>query len=129
MSAFIKFGFVWVDMPRSTSSKAFMGNLIRHSRLADSHEFFEVLSSTERSQVAVMNLADGQVSGEFGTDHPQADQILIVLDGSGKLRVEEDSISLETGDVAIIPAGKRHQVFGPCRTLNVYAPVAYPDEA
>jgi len=100
--------------------------VFRGADLAGSDEFFQILETTDRCQVAVMVLADGETSGEHGTDHPHADQVLIVLEGGGEVRCEEETVRLAPGDVAIIPAGARHQVFGPNRTLNVYMPVAYP---
>jgi mannose-6-phosphate isomerase-like protein (cupin superfamily) len=102
--------------------------IVHADELRKADELFRVLETTDRAQVAVMVLGEGEVSGEFGTDHPQADQILFVMEGGGSLRVEDEEAELHTGDVAVIPAGKRHQVRGPNRTLHVYAPVAYPDE-
>lgn len=92
--------------------------------------FFDVLQTTGRTQIAVMNLDDGQTSGEYGTDHPQADQILFVLEGQGVVRCEGEEKTVNAGDLVLIPAGAKHQVVGgPMRSLNVYGPVAYPDEA
>jgi quercetin dioxygenase-like cupin family protein len=103
--------------------------VIRSTQLAEGNDSFQVLHTTDRSQVALMVLAAGQTSGEYGTDHPQADQTLIVLEGGGRVRCEGDEIDLMPGDVVIIPAGAKHQVIGPNRTFSVYSPVAYPDEA
>jgi mannose-6-phosphate isomerase-like protein (cupin superfamily) len=100
----------------------------RTEELAGNGEFFRVLETTDRLQVAVMELEDGQTSGDYGTDHPHADQLVIVLEGAGTVRCEDETIPLTGGDVVLIPAGADHQVIGPNRTLNVYAPVAYPDE-
>lgn len=102
--------------------------VIRAEELARSGEFFRVLETTDRSQLAVMVLGDGDTSGEYGTDHPQSDQIILVLEGSGSLVVEGEETPLSVGDIAVIPAGAKHQVRGPNRTLSFYAPVAYPDE-
>jgi mannose-6-phosphate isomerase-like protein (cupin superfamily) len=96
--------------------------------LASHGEFFQVLETTDNLQVGLMILAPEETSGEFGTDHPQADQLLFVLEGGGSVRCEESSVDLEAGDVVLIPAGADHQVIGPNRTLSVYAPVAYPEE-
>ena len=101
-----------------------------HAEELTSHgELFRVLETTDQLQVAVMEIAEGETSGEYGTDHPQADQLVIVLDGAGTVRCDGTSIALAKGDVVLIPAGADHQVIGPNRTLNVYAPMAYPDEA
>lgn len=102
--------------------------LVHSEELQNVNELFRVLETTDRCQVAVMVLKEGEVSGEFGTDHPQADQVMVVLEGAGSARVEDDEVPLRQGDVLVIPAGKRHQIRGPNRSLNVYAPIAYPDE-
>lgn len=101
--------------------------VIRAAELAKSGSFFRVLETTDRAQIAVMVLGPEDVSGEMGTDHPQSDQILLVLDGGGSVRIDDEEEELHAGDVVIVPAGKAHQVRGPNRTLNFYAPVAYPE--
>ena len=102
--------------------------VLRCEDLNGSAELFNVLATTDRSQVAVMVLKNGEVSGEFGTDHPNSDQVMYVIEGGGSVKIEHEEAELHKGDVVLIPAGKRHQVRGPNRSLNVYAPVAYPDE-
>lgn len=98
--------------------------------LAGHDEFFEVLYTSPRSQVAIMVLRDGQESGEYGTDHPEADQSLLVLDGHCRVEIEGLVQTLAPGDFAFVPAGARHRLVGvgepPCRTINVYGPAAYP---
>jgi mannose-6-phosphate isomerase-like protein (cupin superfamily) len=103
--------------------------IFRAQDLADISDLFKVFATTERCQAAIMNLSKGEVSGEFGTDHPHADQVLIVLEGGGSIRIGDEETILEKGDVAIVPAGTPHQVHGPSKSLNLYSPVAYPDEA
>jgi mannose-6-phosphate isomerase-like protein (cupin superfamily) len=94
--------------------------------LARSQDFFAVLHTGPQSQIAVMNLREGETSGEYGTEHPQSDQTLFILEGGGRIVVEEESQELETGDAVFIPAGARHRVFGPSRILNVYAHKGLP---
>jgi mannose-6-phosphate isomerase-like protein (cupin superfamily) len=103
--------------------------VIRSQEIEAADELFRVLETTDRAQVALMVLRNGDVSGEFGTDHPQAEQILVVLEGGGSIRVGDEEEALAAGDVVVIPAGAPHQVRGPSRSLSVYSPVAYPDEA
>jgi len=90
---------------------------------------FDVLKTSGKSQVAVMDLGEGEVSGEMKSDHPQSDQVLLVLEGGGSAKVGDEEVTLSVGDVLFIPAGAPHQVRGPNKSLNFYAPVAYPDEA
>ena len=107
--------------------------LIRSAKLMSGSEFFDVRATTDRTQIATMVLQNGQVSGEFGTDHPDADQTFYVLEGTGQLVLESGDTELRVGDVGVIVAGTKHQFMGKSerafRTLNVYTPVAYPDEA
>jgi mannose-6-phosphate isomerase-like protein (cupin superfamily) len=101
-------------------------------RLHQGTDLFDVLKTTDRSQLAVMALQNGQTSGPFGTDHPKADQVFCVLEGTGQLVLDTGDIEVHAGDCGVIEAGTRHQFAGKgehvFRTLNVYAPVAYPEE-
>ena len=96
-------------------------------------EQFKVLATTDKTQTALMCLAKGEESGPFGTDHPQADQILIAISGLGKARVGEAEVELNPGDVVLIEAGEEHKVTGLSEesfvSLSVYGPVAYPEES
>lgn len=100
----------------------------RADELSTKSDFFEVLATTKKTQVAVMNLGEGEVSGEFGTDHPQADQLLYIIEGSGSVKVGDQEKDLDQGDLVLIPAGAPHQVRGPNRSISFYGPVAYPEE-
>lgn len=102
--------------------------IIPAARLLNVDQMFEVLDKTDQSQIAIMLLGEGESSGEYGTDHPHADQIMVVLDGAGAVRCRGEEHPLSAGAVVVIPAGAPHQVIGPNRTLNFYSPVAYPEE-
>ena len=92
-------------------------------------QFFRVLSTTRRAQVATMVLAPGQSSGPYGSDHPKSEQVLYVVGGNGRAIVAGRKHKLKAGDCLVIEAGERHQITNsgrrPFRTLNVYAPPAY----
>lgn len=107
--------------------------LIRSAKLLAGSDFFKVLATTDRTQIATMVLQNGQVSGEFGTDHPNADQTFYVLEGTGQLVLESGDTELRVGDSGLIVAGTKHQFMGKSerafRTLNIYTPVAYPAES
>lgn len=76
-----------------------------------------------------MVLKPGQISGPYGNEHPDSDQILIVLDGEAHARVENESQMLGPGDVLVIEAGEKHQISCPgpttLSTLNIYSPPGY----
>lgn len=95
------------------------------------HDFFKVMATTKQSQIAGMVLEKGQVSGEYGNEHPESDQILIVLEGEGTARIEAKELKLGCGSVVLIEAGEKHQIksgSGKLRTLNLYAPPAYGED-
>ncbi len=100
--------------------------------IARRESWFEVLATAGHSQVAMMRLAEGQVTGE-PEDHPGSDQVLLVLDGCVTGTIGPDEVTVRTGQFVIIPAGVKHQFRnhgqGEAVTFNVYAPAVYaPDE-
>jgi mannose-6-phosphate isomerase-like protein (cupin superfamily) len=106
----------------------------KHSEITSADDaFFKVISTTDRCQVALMRLLPDKVSGAYGTEHPQADQVLIVMDGHGRAKIEGEEYEIEEGDVLVINAGEKHQIVADgavsLRTMNIYAPVAYLDES
>lgn len=108
--------------------------LHKHSEITtESDDFFTVVSTTDKCQVALMRLLPDANSGDYGTDHPDADQVLIVMEGRGHAKIEDRTIELEEGDVLLIKAGEKHQIMADgassLRTMNVYSPVAYPEDA
>jgi mannose-6-phosphate isomerase-like protein (cupin superfamily) len=100
-----------------------------YRRIADRKQFFRVLSTTKRSQVATMVLPPGQSSGPYGNDHPASEQVVYVAEGEGVAIVAGHRRRLAGGDVLVIRAGERHQITNTgrrlLRTLSVYAPPAY----
>lgn len=101
----------------------------RLRKLGSRKQAFRLLASTRRSQVASMVLRPGETSGSYGTDHPQSDQVLYVIDGTCDAVVRGRRTRLVTGDALVVPAGERHEIRNagrkPLKTLNVYAPSAY----
>ena len=96
----------------------------------DGHdEDWRVLHATERSQAAIMTLDPGERTGGPENRHPEADQWLYVLDGSGTVRVADREQPITAGSLLLIAAGERHEVRNtgdlPLRTINIYAPPEY----
>ena len=99
-------------------------------KLYDSFKsFFKVLAGTERSQVAEMVLGSGQSTGGSDNLHPESDQWLYVVSGSGKAIVEGREVKFKTGDLLLIEKGETHEVINegkePLKTFNIYAPPEY----
>lgn len=91
--------------------------------------FFLVVAETPRSQAATMVLAPGQATGGDDNSHPDSDQWLYVVSGSGTARVEGRRVELDAGVLLLIEAGEVHEIANhgaaPLVTVNVYAPKAY----
>lgn len=89
--------------------------------------FFKVLQETERSQTAVMTIAPGQDAGPEETH--EGDQIIYVVDGQARIRIEDREHQAGPGTLVMIPARARHHVRNtgatPLFFLTVYAPPAY----
>jgi mannose-6-phosphate isomerase-like protein (cupin superfamily) len=89
--------------------------------------FFEVLQETERSQTAVMTIGPGEDAGPEEV-HP-GDQVIYVIEGEARVRLEQATHTAGPGACVMIPAGTRHHVENTGRTplfcLTVYAPPVY----
>lgn len=103
--------------------------LIKSEELDKRDDLFEVMATSEKSQIASMVLEPGQVSGEYGNEHAGSDQVLYVIEGQAIARIEGEEHELEIGDTVLIEAGEKHQIRcqgeEALRTLNFYAPPAY----
>jgi mannose-6-phosphate isomerase-like protein (cupin superfamily) len=102
-----------------------------HTSTARGKMFKPLLSSTN-VQAAMMTLRPGQVSGEFGDEHPKAEQWLFVVSGTGTAIGKSSRIALRTGSLLWIRKNEPHQIKNTGRkrlvTMNFYAPPAYtPD--
>jgi oxalate decarboxylase/phosphoglucose isomerase-like protein (cupin superfamily) len=99
------------------------------------HAEFEPICATRSAQFAIMELSPGGKSDdELSNEHPQSEQWVYVLAGSGRATVVSKkqarrSIPLRAGTLLVIEKGERHQIRNTgksqLRTLNVYCPPAY----
>jgi mannose-6-phosphate isomerase-like protein (cupin superfamily) len=91
--------------------------------------FFQIVAGTPRSQAATMVLRPGQSTGGDDNVHPDSDQWLYVVSGSGVAVVDGRRVSLDAGTLLLIEAGETHEIRNqgtePLVTVNVYAPSAY----
>ncbi len=98
----------------------------------DFQEWFEILQTTGKSQVAMMRLDVGQATGEKPEEHPESDQILLVLEGHVSGTIGDQNVVLDQGQFVVIPAATPHRFVNesekPALTFNVYAPPAYPPD-
>jgi mannose-6-phosphate isomerase-like protein (cupin superfamily) len=102
-----------------------------HTSTARGKMFMPILNSPN-VQAAMMTLRPGQVSGEFGDEHPKAEQWLYVISGSGTAIGKSSRIPLRAGSLLWIRKHEPHQIKNTGKrvlvTLNMYAPPAYTSE-
>lgn len=93
------------------------------------NNFFRVLASTDRSQVAEMVLKKGQSTGGPNNNHLESDQWLFIISGKGEITIEGKIINTQKNDLILIEAGENHEVKNignnPLKTFSIYAPSAY----
>ena len=64
------------------------------TNIGRAEEWFQVLQTTKRSQIAMMTLESGAATGEKAEAHDESDQVLLVLDGEliGEVSEERPAI-------------------------------------
>jgi len=102
---------------------------MRHIKTGSKRGYFKPLASTTSAQAAMMVLRPGQSTGEPDNEHPNSEQWLFVISGSGEAKVNRRRVRLAANSLLLIEKGEVHQVTNtgkkPLITLNFYAPPAY----
>lgn len=88
-----------------------------------------VLYTGENVQLVVMSIEPGE---DIGAEvHPDVEQVITCVAGSGVALVDEEEIELEPGDVLVVSPGTRHDVTNdgdePLKILTVYSPPNHID--
>lgn len=95
-------------------------------QLSDDEAEWEILGETKRTQAAIMTIRNGESEGGPDNKHPDTDQWLFVLGGSGNATVGGRKVILRKGVLVLIEAGETHQITANARsvlrTLNFYGP-------
>ena len=91
---------------------------------------FDVLLTTRGAQAAMMTLQPGGTSSdEPESEHPESEQWLFVISGTGTARVGSRTARLRPRDLLLIERRQRHQIRNtgrtPLVTINFYVPPAY----
>src|SRR5689334_7493707 len=99
-------------------------------RTTGHRESFRILAETRALQAAVMTLPPGESTGDPDNEHPDSEQWLLVLKGTGRAKVGRRSVPIQKGSLLVVEKGETHQVKNTGRknalvTLNFYAPPAY----
>ena len=96
-----------------------------------SPDFRRVLWTGEHSQLVIMTIPPG---GEIGEEvHPDTDQILTFVSGTGKATVSGAEKNVAAGDLVVVPAGLKHNFVNtgpnPLILYTVYGPPEHADGA
>ena len=95
----------------------------------DGRSQFRVVAGSSRSLAAEMALGPGRATGGPDNRHPDSDQWVLVLSGSGTAIVEGDEHDLSPGTLLLIEAGEAHELRSApeetLATVNIYAPPEY----
>ena len=96
-----------------------------------SPDFRRVLWTGEHTQLVIMTIPPG---GEIGEEvHPDTDQILTFVSGTGKAIVSGAEKNVAQGDLVVVPAGKKHNFVNtgpnPLILYTVYGPPEHADGA
>ncbi len=90
---------------------------------------FKVLLTGKKSQAAALNLPPGEATSERQNRHPDSEQTLLLVEGTLRAEVEEDTFEMKEGDVVIIPCNTGHRFINTgknrARAFTTYAPPNY----
>jgi mannose-6-phosphate isomerase-like protein (cupin superfamily) len=103
---------------------------MKHLKTGKSRSEFALLASTRSAQAAMMTLQPGGSTGEeVENEHPNAEQWLFVISGTGKATVGRRSVKVAANSLLLIEKGEPHRIVNtgpsPLVTLNLYVPPAY----
>lgn len=97
----------------------------------ESPDFRRVLWTGEHTQLVIMTIPAG---GEIGEEtHDDIDQILTFVSGHGEAIVSGQTRKVKSGDLVVVPAGKKHNFVNtgenPLILYTVYGPPEHADGA
>jgi len=91
--------------------------------------FRHVLTTGPNTQVVIMSIKPGEDIGE--ETHPDNDQVLYLLSGSGKAVLDHQESDYKAGDLVLVPAGRLHNFIntgsGDLKIITAYSPPHHPD--
>ena len=96
-----------------------------------SADFRRVLWTGEYTQLVIMTIP---VDGEIGAEtHPDTDQILTIVSGTGETTISGQSKKIAQGDLVVVPAGHHHNIVNtgpnPLVLYTVYGPPEHAEGA
>ncbi|MEO6938852.1 MAG: cupin domain-containing protein [Candidatus Kapaibacterium sp.] len=101
---------------------SFLTNIIYDT--TENQNFRTVLYTGKKSQLVLMNIPPG---GEIGLEtHPNVEQTLFILSGTGTAILDGESRPIKTGDALVVTPGTAHNVVNSSeqamKIYTVYAP-------
>ena len=122
--------FVKKDLKRSQGKRA--KTAVSECNIYEASSWFEVLQTTDKSQIAVMTLKPGASTGEKPESHEESQQILLLIDGELIGELDGECKDVKAGDTLIIPPKVKHKFTNrgkkSAMTFNVYCPPEYPPD-
>ena len=104
---------------------AFNEDILRLAR-GNTH-FLEEIVTNEFTQVVLMSIEPGS---DIGEEVHEADQVLVVVEGSGEVVLNRQHSPVQADSLVVVPAGTRHNVINTCSVpLKLYTLYAPPAEA
>ncbi|MBS3763457.1 MAG: cupin domain-containing protein [Planctomycetes bacterium] len=81
-----------------------------------------------REDTEVANIHVTRIQDSEKHYHKNCTEYYYILEGSGKMELDNDVIQLTPGTLVYIPAGVKHRGWGDFRTLIVGVPALEPDD-
>lgn len=93
-----------------------------------SSDFRQVLENGEHTQIVIMSIPAG---GEIGLEtHPDNDQVLYFVAGSGKAILNGEEAEIGPGDIVLVRAGTEHNFVNTgteeLKIITTYSPPHHP---
>ena len=88
------------------------------------NNYHQEIATAQYSQVVLMNIRPQEEIGE--EVHPNTDQLLVFVSGTGKAILNGETSSINPGDLILVPAGTRHNIINAgienLKLYTIYAP-------
>lgn len=108
-----------------------IGHIVNINAAAiESTDFRRVLDTGEHTQIVIMSINPGE---EIGTEiHADADQILYLVKGEGKVILNKEEAPFKAGDIVLVHAGTEHNFVTtgsePMKIITTYSPPHHPSD-